>query len=69
MREAMRVATHFEQWCCAHVDFSELGEPWPYFLEDRFGKECLSVLLANGLSHFDDHYCHRIAARLRLKLR
>jgi len=69
MREVMRIGTHFEQWSCLHVDFDQLTEPWPYMLQDRFGKECLSILLAEHLTEFDDHDCRRIAARLRLSVR
>ena len=66
MREIMRIATLFESWSCEHVDFTQLDDVWPYLLEDRFGKECLSILLAENLSDFDEHDCCRIAARLRL---
>jgi hypothetical protein len=66
MREVMRIATVFESWSCDHVDFDQLTEVWPYLLEDRFGKECLSILLVENLADFDEHDCHRIAARLRL---
>ena len=66
MREAMRIATLFEKWSCLHVDFDQLTEPWPYFLQDHFGQECLSILLPERLTDFNDHDCRRIAARLRL---
>ena len=69
MREIMRVATTFEAWSCQHVDFAELTDVWPYLLQDRFGHECLSVLLPEALSEFDAHDCRRIAARLRLAIR
>jgi len=69
MREVMRIATLFESWACEHVDFDELTDVWPYMLEDRFGKECLSVLLPEKLSEFDLHDCRRIALRLRLNFR
>ena len=66
MREVMRIATMFEAWSCEHVDFNQLDEPWPYYLEDRFGKECLSIILPENLSDFDTHDCRRVATRLRL---
>lgn len=69
MREVMRIATHFEKWACRNVDFDQLTDPWPYYLEEHFGRECLSVLLPEQLAQFDDHDCRRVAARLRLALR
>ncbi len=69
MREIMRIAAQFEAWACKHVHFDELTDVWPYMLEDRFGKECLSILLAEKLSDFDEHDCRRVAARLRLTFR
>jgi hypothetical protein len=66
MREVMRIATLFEKWACLHVDFNQLNEPWPYYLQDHFGRECLSILLPERLADFDDHDCQRVAARLRL---
>jgi hypothetical protein len=69
MREVMRVATLFESWSCEHVAFDQLTDVWPYLLEDRFGTECLSVLLPGNLAEFDEHDCRRIAGRLRLRLR
>ncbi len=69
MRETMRIAALFETWSCKHINFAELNDVWPYLLQDRFGKECLSVLLPDGLSVFDDSDCRRVAARLGLSLR
>lgn len=69
MREVMRIATLFEAWSCKHVIFEELNDVWPYMLEDRFGRECLSIFLPDGLSEFDEHDCQRVAARLRLSFR
>ena len=69
MREIMRIAAQFEAWACRHVDFTQLTDVWPYLLEDRFGKECLSVLLPEKLAAFDEHDCRRVAARLRLTFR
>lgn len=67
MREVMRIAALFESWACEHVDFDQLTEVWPYMLEDRFGKECLSILMAETLAEFDEHDCRRVAARLRVR--
>ena len=69
MREVMRIAALFEAWSCNHVLFEELDDVWPYLLEDRFGRECLSVFLPDGLSEFDESDCRRVAARLRLRFR
>lgn len=69
MREVMRVAERFEDWACIWVAFEELSDVWPYLLEDKFGRECLSVLTPRRLMDFDDHDCARIAARLGLSLR
>jgi len=69
IREVMRIATLFESWSCKHVIFEELDDVWPYLLEDRFGQECLSVLLPDGLSEFDERDCRRVAARLRLSIK
>jgi len=66
MREIMRIATLFEAWSCTHVNFEELNDIWLYLLEDRFGRECLSVLSPDGLSEFDESDCRRVATRLRL---
>jgi hypothetical protein len=69
MREVMRIAILFETWACTHVDFEQLSDVWPYLLEDRFGAECLSILLPDKLADFDEHDCCRIASRLRLSFK
>ena len=66
MREVMRIAELFEQWACEHVAFEELTDVWPYLLQDRFGEECLSVLVVESLAEFDERDCRRVAMRLRL---
>ncbi len=66
MREIMRVATLFETWACQHIDFGELTQVWPYFLEAEFGKKCLSAMLPTGLADFDESDCLRVAMRMRL---
>ncbi|HEU5124554.1 MAG TPA: hypothetical protein VFW05_10875 [Verrucomicrobiae bacterium] len=68
MRELMRIANHFEAWACAHVNFDELGEVWPYFLEEKFGETCLSVFAPTDLADFNERDCLRLALRLRLPL-
>ena len=69
MREVMRVATAFETWSCNHVEFDEISDVRPYLLQNRFGHECLSVLLPEALAEFDDLVCSRVAARLMLPMR
>jgi hypothetical protein len=69
MREVMRIATLFESWSCTHINFNERDDVWPYLLEEQFGRECLSVLLPDGLSGFDESDCRRIAVRLRISFR
>lgn len=68
MREVMRVAELFESWACKYVAFHELGEVWPYFLEDKFGDACMDVVYATGLDGFDESDCLRVAMKLRLPL-
>ena len=69
MREMMRVANLFEAWACMHIAFEELADVWPYFMEDKFGAACLTVMLPGGLAQFDDSDCLRVALRLRLPVR
>lgn len=66
MREVMRVAVLFEEWACSHVAFNELGEVWPYFLEEEFGPACLGTIDVCGLADFDQDDCLRVAMHLRL---
>ena len=68
MREVVRVAQKFETWATEHVDFAEFGEVWPYFLRDRFGPACVSLLSATNLGVFDDMTCLQIALHLALPL-
>jgi hypothetical protein len=68
MREIMRVATQFETWACQHIDFDEFTDVWPYFLEGKFGKQCLSAMLPTGLDAFDETDCLRVAMRMRLPI-
>ena len=65
-RELMRVATMFEDWACMHVAFDHMEDTWSYFLENYFGKACLSVMDASALASFDADDCLRVAFRLRL---
>jgi len=69
MREAMRVATLFETWSCEWVVFDELEEPWPYLIEERFGRACLAVVGPLGLALGDDRACEPIARQLGLTIR
>lgn len=69
MREVMRVAQEFELWACEHVNFDEWDEVWPYFLQDRFGPACVSILSAAGLASFSREDCVRISLRLGIPLR
>ncbi|MDD5261841.1 MAG: hypothetical protein PHD76_08335 [Methylacidiphilales bacterium] len=69
MRELMRVANQFETWACIHVDFNEINDVWPYFLEDKFGEGCLAMLSPDSLAQFNDSDCLRVAMRLRLPIK
>ena len=68
MREVMRVASLFESWSCAHVDFNRLADVWPYFLQDKFGEACLDAVFPTGLATFDEEDCLRVALRLQLPI-
>lgn len=68
MREVMRVANWFEEWCCRHVAFEQLDDVWPYLLEDRFGAACLEIMDAGSLVGFDVDDCLRAALKLRLPM-
>ena len=69
MRQVMRVANLFEEWACEHVDFEELGEVWPYFLEDGFGEGCLARVGPDELASFNANDCLRVALRMRIPIR
>ncbi len=69
MRQVMRVATLFEQWCCEHVDFDQCSEVWPYLLEDKFGDSMLVVCGTEGLASFDEAACLRVAIEMRLPVK
>ena len=69
LRELMRVAGLFEEWACEHIAFEELGEVWPYLMQDRFGDGCLEVLRADALMTFDQGDCLRVAYQLGLPIR
>lgn len=66
MREIMRIANQFEDWCCHHINFNEFGEVWPYFLSDKFGAVCAATLGTEFLMEFCDDDCLRIALALKL---
>jgi hypothetical protein len=69
MREVMLIGGRFEAWACTHVAFEELGEVWPYMLEEKFGVACLEILIPSALAGFDDDDCFRLALRLDLPVR
>src|SRR5580704_6323151 len=48
MREIMRVANLFENWSCDHIHFDNFNDVWPYYLQDKFGETCLSVIMPTG---------------------
>ena len=70
MRQCMRVGREFEAWACAHVNFDELWDVWPYDLRDRFGAAAIKV--AGSECHLNrlgaDHW-PLIAAELKFPLR
>ena len=69
MRELMRIANLFESWACQHLNFPELGEPWPYLLQDRFGEACFKFKTVAELAVFAESDCLRAALRLRLPVK
>jgi hypothetical protein len=70
MRQCMRVGREFEAWACAHVDFDELADVWPYDLHDRFGRAAIEVIGSECRLHRlgADHW-PLIADVLKLPLR
>lgn len=68
MREVMHIGNIFEDWACDHVAFEELGDVWPYLLDERFGDACLEVLEPEALKGFNADDCLRVACRLRLPM-
>ena len=68
MREIMRVGELFEAWSVAHVLFDELGEVWPYMLEEQFADACLKVRHPGSLSAFGNTDCFCTAFQLKLPL-
>lgn len=69
MRVVMKIGTRFEAWACAHIDFEELDDTWPYIMEARFGVACLAVSSSTALADFDDNSCLRVALHLRLPVK
>jgi len=57
MRVVMRIANQFETWSCAHINFKETNDVWPYLLQDKFGEACLGAVLIAELDSFDDADC------------
>ncbi len=66
MRVVMRIANQFEAWACAHVNFDETTDVWPYLLEDKFGATCIDAVGLTALASFGDRDCLRVAMRLQL---
>lgn len=70
MRQCMRVASEFEAWACKHVDFDALGEVWPYFMHDSFGRAALDAIGSEcRLSEANGTEWPLIAGMLKLPLR
>jgi hypothetical protein len=71
MRVVMAWATDFENWACHHVDFDELDEVWPYYLEDHFGAAVLQHHEGRlgDLSVVSAEKCYAVAMLLGLPLR
>ena len=69
MEEILRIAIRFETWSCRNVDFEELNEVWPYYLEAEFGRACSEALDLQRLPAFGDPECAAIARVLGLPLR
>lgn len=69
MRQIMRVASLFENWCADKVEFEQLDEVWPYLLEDRFGDACLELMGTEAFSSFGEADCFRVAMHLTLPIK
>lgn len=70
MQEVMRVAEEFERWSCAHINFEDFDDVWPYMLMDKFGRACLAAM--NGpasLQEFDEASCLQVALNLKLPIK
>ncbi len=66
LREMMRIAFLFETWACLHIDFDNLEDVWPFYLEDNFGEACLQVMSLSVLHEFNESDCLRVAMKLKL---
>lgn len=66
MREAMSIGNRFEEWACEHINFDNLGDVWPYMLEDKFGEACLAHIVPDALPQFNESDCLWVALHLRL---
>ena len=69
LRQMMRIGETFERWACDHIAFEELGDVWPYLLEDHFGAACLTTLHPSGLPQFAEEDCVRVAMKLPIPMR
>lgn len=68
-QEVARVGRLFEEWASEHVDFDELGECWPYFVQEYFGEAVLDYMGAGELMNFNEQSCAIVANTLHLPLR
>ena len=64
MRVIMRAGTQFEKWACAHIEFGQLDNCWPYLLEERFGEACVALKDVTSLDEFCEKDCLSVALRL-----
>lgn len=69
LRQMMRIGETFERWACDHVAFEELGDVWPYLLEDHFGAACLTTLHPLDLPQFAEDDCVHVAMKLPIPIR
>lgn len=69
-RQCMRIGREFERWACDHINFDELGEVWPYYLEDKFGAAAVDVAGSEcDLEKLGENHWPLIAAKLMCPLR
>jgi hypothetical protein len=69
MRECMRVATMFERWACAHVDFERMDEVWTYWLQEDFGDSVYDLQgNVTSLASFKIPDCRKVAVAMGMPL-
>ena len=59
MSNIMHVANLFESWACDHVIFEEMGDVWPYLLQDEFGAASKALPNLTDLAKFNEIDCLR----------